>query len=506
MTAIDPRTPVIVGAGQVVHRPGDGRFPGPVELAAEALRQAARDSGTGDILLERADTISSVSPVSRHYPDLGSLVAAEIGATPRQTVQSVRFGGDGTQRLINDAAASILAGTADVVLVTGAESVASWNSSARGGVLLDWPEQPETAEPTRSVGSDSDPNTELETAVGLYGPVYVYGLMEMALRAKLGIDRAAYLQRISELWSRFSDVAAENPYAWMPKRHSAETLATPTDDNRQLSSAYNKLHVANLSVDQSAAVIVCSAAAAEAAGVPRDKWVFVHAGAHASDEWFVSERSDLASSPAIATIGSAALAHAGISIDDVAHIDIYSCFPVAVQIAATELGLPIDDPARPLTVTGGLTFGGGPGNNYTGHGVATLIDLLRKNPGGFGLSTGLGWYITKHAIGIYSATPPTRPFVDIDADPDVPRNPRTVEPEYVGPGTVESYLIPYYKGGQAEGVIVSVLTPNGSRLLVRSEDAEIVTAFTVDDPIGAQVQIDGPGSLTLAGASERSTV
>ena len=157
--------------------------------------------------------------------------------------------------------------------------------------------------------------------------------------------------------------------------------------------------------------------------VPQDRWVFVHAGAAGHDEWFVSERADLAASPAIRTIGSAALAHAGVGIDDIAHVDLYSCFPAAVQIAAAELGLPVDDPKRPFTVTGGLTFAGGPGNNYGAHAVATLVGRLRADPDGYGLSTSLGWFVTKHALGIYSARPPTRPYVQPAPGDRVPAGP-----------------------------------------------------------------------------------
>ena len=172
-----------------------------------------------------------------------------------------------------------------------------------------------------------------------------------------------------------------------------------------VSTPYTKLLCANLQVDQASGLILMSVAAAEAAGVPQDKWVFLHAGAAAYDEWFVSERGDLAASPAIRTIGQAALEHAGIGIEDVGHVDLYSCFPVAVQVAADELGLDIE---RQLSVTGGLTFSGGPGNNYGGHAVAALVKRLREDPTAYGLSTSLGWYITKHALGIYSAHPPRR--------------------------------------------------------------------------------------------------
>src|SRR5581483_1579723 len=158
-----------------------------------------------------------------------------------------------------------------------------------------------------------------------------------------------------------------------------EELLAATPGNRPVSLPYRKLLTANLQVDQATAVIMCSAGAAQANGVPRDRWVFAHASAYASDEWFMTERAQLAASPAINAAGHAALEHAGRAVDDVAYIDLYSCFPSAVQIAAAELGVTSTED-RPLTVTGGLTFAGGPGNNYAGHSVATAIRKLRDDP------------------------------------------------------------------------------------------------------------------------------
>ncbi|WP_109523286.1 MULTISPECIES: acetyl-CoA acetyltransferase [Nocardia] len=496
---MDPRTPVLVGVGQVVHRSGDPGLPGPVELAAESLRRAGADSGAGARLLRDADLIAAVAPVSRPYSDLGALVAAEVGANPKRTLQSVRFGGDAPQRLLNLVARSIAEGRSEIALITGAEAVASWNAASRGGIAVDWPEQPEMVLPTEIIGSDRGPNSEMETAAGLWGPVYFYALMETALRARLGLSEAEHLDRIGGLWSRLSELAVGNPYAWMPTPRSAADLVTPTPANRAVSSPYTKLLVANLTVDQGAGLIVCSAAAADAAGVPKDRWIFPHGGATATDEWFVTERADMGASPAIAAAGSAALAEAGIGIDDVAHLDLYSCFPIAVQVAAEAFGLPIDDPGRPLSVTGGLTFAGGPGNNYALHSIATMVGLLRAEPETYGLTTALGWYITKHGVGVFGARPPRSLFRAVEAEPVAAR--REIAPGYTGPATVEAYTVPYRKardgGDEPEAVVISALNADGARILVRASDADTIAAFTGGDPLGAPVEIAAADKLTL---------
>src|SRR5205807_1630523 len=212
--------------------------------------------------------------------------------------------------------------------------------------------------------------------------------------------------RVGLLWSRFSEVAAANPHAWSREARTPDDIATVTAENRMIGFPYTKAMNANLDTDQAAALIVCSVEAARAAGVPEDRWVFPWAGADVHDHWWVSERADLHSSPAIRAAGRAVFGLAGIGIDDVAHVDLYSCFPSAVQIAAAELGLGLEEPDRPLTVTGGLTFAGGPGNNYATHSIATMVQRLRSSPGSHGLVTALGWFVTKHAMGVYSTTPP----------------------------------------------------------------------------------------------------
>jgi acetyl-CoA C-acetyltransferase len=496
MRSVDPRTPVVVGAGQVVQRPEQSEARDPIALAVEALRLAGEDSGAGERLLRRADSVRHVATTGWPYRDEAALIAAELGASPRETARTTRFGGDGPQRLLGDTAQAIANGELDVALVSGAEAIATLRAAQRAGELPAWTDQPDDVEPTRTLGAFRPPSNEAEMAVGLMAPIYNYALLETAVRRRSAADPETHMRTVGSLWSRFSEVAAQNPYAWLPKAHTPQELIEPSEANRPISAPYLKLLTANIGVDQASGLILCSAKAAEGAGVPRDRWVFPWAGAHAEDEWFMSERDELASSPAIHAAGTAALEHAGIGIDDVSLIDLYSCFPSAVQIAAAELGLPTDDPARPLTVTGGLTFAGGPGNNHAGHAVATLTDRLREDPEAVGLATALGWYVTKHALGVYSATPPSRPFREIDADPLVRRPaPRRASAGYSGPAVVDAYTVPYVGDGTPEAAIVSALSPDGTRALVRSTDADAIDAILSADPLGHSVTVGGPDRI-----------
>ncbi len=496
---IDPRTPVIVGAGQVLRRDvSDAESCEPAAMIVDALRCAARDSGSGDRLLRRADSVRCVPVLAWPYANLAALVAQDLGVRPRETVQSCAIGGDGPLRLVNDAAAAIAAGALDVVLVAGAEAGASMRAARASGDAPPWRHQDQRQPPPRVLDADREPLNAPEAAARLHPPVLMYALLESAARAAAGADAEAHRERIARLWSAFSAVAAENPHAWIQRRRSPAEIATPGPENRLVAAPYTKLLTANIQVNMASGLIVASAEAAERAGVPRDRWVFVHAGAQAYDEWHVSERRELAASPAIRVVGAAVLGHADLAIDEVAHLDLYSCFPVAVEISARELGLTVEDPARVPTVTGGLTFAGGPGNNYAGHAVATLVGRLRDDHDAYGLASAVGWYMTKHALGIYSARVPHRPFASLHPRPRQP-SPRRAESDYAGPATIEAHTVSFGRDGAAEDAIVSALTRDGRRVLVRTADREVVDALADADAIGWQVAIDQAAASRGAG-------
>lgn len=490
---VPANTPVLVGVGQFVGREPNADLD-PASMAVRALREAEKDAGVKG-LLESADTVLAVPSASWTYADAAALVAQAVGVSPERTVASSPFGGDGAQLLVNHAAQLIVDGQSRVALVVGAEAGATLAQLRAAGTSPSWPVQAADVTPDEVIGIDKTPNNQAETTVGLGAPIFMYALMETAVRRKAGRSPAEHQAFLGELWSRYSRVAAANPYAWSPTALEPNDIAEPSASNRMVSSPYTKLLCANLQVDLATGLVLCSAGAAEAAGIPQDKWVFLHAGASAHDEWFVTERADFATSPAIKALGDAALAHADLDISDIGHVDLYSCFPSAVQIGADALGLRVDDPERPLTVTGGLTFAGGPGNNYGSHAVASLVPRLRAEPESFGLSTSLGWYATKHALGIYSATPPESSFRHLHPAVDHPPA-RPVRTAYDGRCVVEAYTVPWTREGTPEALVISALAPSGERILLRSTDSVLVDEFLTADPLGWTLVVAG-GSVSV---------
>jgi acetyl-CoA C-acetyltransferase len=333
-----------------------------------------------------------------------------------------------------------------------------------------------------------------ELRAGLDRPAYIYPLFEQALRIAAGRTTAEHVAAIARLWSRFSEVAAANPAAWTRTPLTAEAIATPGPSNRMIAWPYPKLMNSNNDVDQAAAVIVCSAEAAARFGVPRDRWVFPLAGAEASDTARIAARPRLDGSPAIKQAGRLALELAGVTLDDIPLIDLYSCFPSAVQVAAAELGLPAAAADRPLTVTGGLTFAGGPWNNYSTHAIATMIAKVRQ-AGQLGLVTANSGYLTKHSVGVY-APAPGHPFRRAAAPVTEPPTP--VAETHDGPATLESWTVVFGRDGKPETALAALRTTNGARTLAGSDDPETVTRLVTEDAEHATVHVTPDATFRLS--------
>lgn len=489
--SLDPRTPVLVGAGQVNDRSDDAALE-PIDLMAMAAREAADPR-----VLQAVDAIRVVNLLSWRYRDPGLLLGAKIGAGSTSTYYT-GVGGNTPQSLLNQACVDIQQGRAEVILLAGAETWRTRKKLKAKGIRPDWTRQDDSVAVPLGAEHEVPMAGPAEDHVGLLLPSHVYPMFEEALRIAGGESVEAHRSRIGDLWAQFSAVAAGNPHAWVREQVSAEEITTVGSDNRMISWPYPKLMNSNNMVNQGAALVLCSAEKADFLQIPRDQWVFPHAGTDSHDTYAITERDALDRSPAIRIGGGRALELAGVGIGDIDYVDLYSCFPSAVQVAARELGLPIGDPDRPLTVTGGLTFAGGPWNNYVMHSIATMVQRLRENPGARGLVTANGGYLTKHSFGVYSTTPPDAAFRWEDVQETVDREPtRTALVEWEGVGTVESWTTPYDRDGNPEKAFLSVLTPDGARVLAVITGADEAAATVAEDIAGAPVRVHSDGSATL---------
>jgi acetyl-CoA C-acetyltransferase len=464
---------------------------------ADAARLAAADARLSS--MPPLESVRVVSLLSWRYHDPARLVADELQLTPRETAYTT-MGGNTPQLLVNATAAEIQRGELDMALVTGAECWRTRMRARREGVKLEWRTPPEGAEPTRVIGVEMKMGHPTEAARGITMPVQVYPMFETALRAEAGDSVDEHQVKVSELWARFSAVAAKNPHAWTQRELTPAEIRTPGPSNRIVGFPYLKYMNSNNDVDMAAAVLVCSVERARSLGVPEDEWVFVHAGTDCHDSDFVSNRSTFSASPAVRIGGARALQLAGLGIDDVDVVDLYSCFPSAVQTGAAALGL---TPERQLTRTGGLSFAGGPWNNYVLHAIATVVTDLRERPGESGLVWANGGFITKHSFGVYSTSPPVGGFRheadEVQAEVErVPGRQLADGGDAAGDAVVEGYSVMHSRDGTPEQALVSCLLTDGRRAWGTSDDAALATAMCEGEWVGREVELDSEGTLHVA--------
>ncbi|MHB1911106.1 MAG: thiolase C-terminal domain-containing protein [Acidimicrobiales bacterium] len=487
MSADPWRVPVIASAGQWTERVEPTT---PVDLAERAAL-AALDDARG--IRGHIDRLHVVGVLFDGGPAPASALAARLGLRPSRCATTT-IGGNTPQWLVGRAADDVASGRVGSVLIAGAEAVHSRQlrdafsvgPSARGGSGAG----PDSADPVE--GDGRTPLSEAERASGLRVPAEVFPLFESALAHRAGRSYDSHRQALGGLMAPLSAVAAANPLAWFPTELTPEAIAGVSPDNRVAAEPYTKRMNAFMGVDQGAALVVTSLGRARELGL--DAPVFVWSAADAFDVWFVSQRPDLAASAGLKAAGTGALSAAGVGVDDVDHLDLYSCFPSALQMAAEALGIATDD-RRGLTVTGGLPYFGGPGNNYTTHALATMCARLSGAPAAeLGLVSGLGWYMSKHSVGVYGSQPPPAGYRRADtsaAQAAIDASALPVAQDAPGgEAVVVASVVLYDRSGAVTGAPVVARLGDGRRVTAAAADAQL-EALAGRNLVGWTVRIDG---------------
>lgn len=497
------RTPIIVGVGDSCQRLNDTLLQdltkalSAIDLAAEASQKALDDAG---ISSEQIDTIALVrdfddslpmqpTPFGRSNNPPGSL-AKRIGATPATKVHG-RGGGDMPQRLVNEWSECLYRGEAEVVLLTGAEAIATAKAAQKTKQTLDWSED---------IGGDFiDQGCGIEGMFGVdeikhgfVSPITQYAATENIRRSQLGRSVSEHMMAMGELFEPFTHVAVANPYSMFPVSHSAQEIATPSESNPWIDFPYTKHMVAKDGVNQGAALILTTVGKANALGIDNSKWVYLHGYAHSSDIPLL-KRAKLNESVALKKTYQLALANAQISVDDISVFDLYSCFPIVVELAKDALG--IGESKHALTQTGGLPFFGGPGSNYSMHGISATVRTLRDQPDAYGIVGANGGMIQKHAVGVYSCKAGwQRQDVSglqekIDAQEHV-----TLEAYPSGEGIIESYTVSFKRNKPVFAVAIGRLD-NGKRFIANPlpSNPATVQRLLEQDCMGERIYVTSTG-------------
>ncbi len=499
----ESRIPVLVGCGQITQRePDPAAALAPMDLTAAAARQAGEDTGTGDAILKALDTIVVMrsfsdtswrfaSPFGRFSNPPKSL-AARIGNTDAKRLVYTFPGGNMPQWCVNRMFEMITRGEIEVAMIAGGEALATQKAAHRAGLDLDWNEDA-GGEP-EMWGVETRGWSEIEDRHRMAGAIFAYPMIEQGIRAHLGRTIPDHLKAMGELFERFAAVAAANPLADRRNGFSAEDIATVSAANPFIGFPYTKLMNSNAFIDQAAALIMTSVAKAKALGIPQSQWVYLHGCGDAYDHWYLIDRKNFHSSPAMRIVGAETMAMADSAIDDMDFLDLYSCFPSAVEICCEENGLATDDP-RGLTVTGGLPYFGGPGNNYVTHAIAEMMNKVRSKPGSKGLVTANGNYITKQSAGVYTTMPTEKPFAPKDpkiyqAKIDADKGPATTA-RASGPATIETYTVIHDRKGPSYAILYGRLD-DGTRFIANTpDDAALLKDMTEKDYLAARGRVDG---------------
>jgi acetyl-CoA C-acetyltransferase len=477
------REPCLVGWSQLCRFPGE-----PLHAWAEAL------VGTG-VPPGRIDTLDVVYCQSWQYDDPPGRLAARVGAAPRLARYS-GIGGTTPLVLVAEAAERILAGEADVCAVVGGEALDTVRRLKKAGERPAWSHR----DPERTPFPFEAPFHPAEVAHQLFQAYSTFAVRDIARRAQVGTPPAEHLEALGELFAPMTKVAAANPHAWFPVERSAVELATPTPDNRMVAYPYTKLLMSVMDVDVAGAVVLATRDAADALGIAPERRVHLRGWGYATDPVYVAEHDDLGCSPAMGTAFGAALRGAGVDVDDIAHLDLYSCFPSSVAFALDALGLAADDRRAPFTVTGGLPFAGGAGSCYLLPAMAAMADVLVEDPGSLGMTTGVGMHMTKHAAAVWATTPGGVEPPPPDAGPAARR---PIVDVHLGPASVAAYTVHHGRDGAATDAVLvcDIEGATGARCYAKAFEAGLLDALEQEEWVGRRVElVDGGEGVNLVGA------
>jgi len=494
--------PVLVGAGQYVSR-WDGtqpvpEAPSPLSLCVEASQRALADAG---VSASEIDTVCVTRTTDDSYPNAryphgkntnypGTLSEA-LKIDPKTAIYSISGGQTGQQN-INEMASRIFAGETECALISGSEAVKASKAARKHGIDLDWTDASDRGFDDRGLGGRMVNTTEITH--GLFIPAWFYAMVENAHAAEAGRTRTEHRKAMSELWAPFAKVALNNPNSQFKTDFDAEFLATPSRANYPFADPLLKWHMAQDAVNLGAALLIMSEEKADALGIAAEKRVYLHSSGEAEDSFFV-ERESYTHSWAMKTALDRAFDQAGMTEADISLFDLYSCFPCAVTCSTRALGIdPAKDP-RPLTVTGGLPFFGGPGNNYSMHGIVSIAERLRAAPGSFGLVLANGGWMSKEAAGIWSTA---RPKTFHPTDPIAKRAPADLIETELEPseGTLETFTVTHGREGPDKGLIMA-RTGDGKRFIAHTSAAALERLLKEQSPVGLAVKVTSRDPINI---------
>jgi len=484
----DPITPIIISCSQYTQRKNSNEHLDPLSLMIKTGQNAINSTAVEKIK-EYIDAIYMVNINSWSYKDAPAALGDALNIIPKEKVY-LPDGGNTPQMLVNRAAKKISKNKLKGILIIGAEASYSLLLAKKGKIKLDWPQR---RNPDYMEGELWDGIDKFENKYKFKFPPLSYAVLENAIRNATGRSIKEHREYMGKLFQHFSEIASKNPYAWSQKAYTAEEIITPTKNNRMICFPYTKRMCSNMFVDQSAAVLMIKRALAEELGVSKNQWVYIMGGFDLKNIHEITRRPHLHTSPASREGAKLALNQAGLELNEINAFDLYSCFPSIVEIMKKEIEISENDP-RDLTLTGGLTYFGGPWSNYSLHAIVTAVEKIQKNPKLKIMVVANGGYNTKQSFGIYGKNPPAIPW-NTQESPKIQEdilNNFLEDPIKKANGrlTIEGYTITYNRDQQPiEGIVIGKIDEDRRTIAYIKADQDKLTELEYKELLGKNLPV-----------------
>jgi acetyl-CoA C-acetyltransferase len=468
--------PCIIGISQKTWREEEGDAPHPALQCIERSLEALANTGANDIV-GRIDEINIVYPISWSYDDLAAEVKSGID-NPDCDVRVSGLSGTSPQKFVNEAAESILSGKRNLVLVCGAEAFATRKRAKKENRDTGWPRGEKKGMPPFE-----DPFHPAEINHQVFQAYTTFATLDSARRALTDLAPEKYRKEEARMMATLSKVAANNPHAWFREERNSDDLFNLEGNDRLVAYPFSKNTMAFMDVDMSAALVIASDQLANELDVPQNQRIYINGWGYAKDIPYIAQRDQLGESKAMKTASQQALQRAGITIDQIKLLDLYSCFASNLNFTCDALGISTDDP-RGLTITGGLPYFGGPGNNYTSHSIASMVDQLRNAPGEYGMISAVGMHMTNHAFGVYSTN--NTEIIPAEAATKYTASHQLLETAS-GPATLIACTVEHQRDGIS--ILAVCEMENGDRCYARSTDEALANLLEQEECIGKTVTL-----------------
>lgn len=476
------KTPVVIGISSIQQKGSFEQLDEALILMEKATQKAIVDS-TNSKITDYIDQIQIPKGYWK-YRDPGKWISERNNI--QSAVTSVTKIGVLQQNLINSACHDIAQGKIRASLIVGGE--------ARYKKILALKENKEFIETKLNINPDFYVKAadELQTKeekdeLGLMAVGY-YAILETAYRKKNGLSLQEHKDKISSMYAEFSKVAANNPDGWIDSMKSAKDIKQVSKENPLQALPYNKLHCSSWNVNQASAMILCSEDLADKLDIPRNKRVYPLVSSETNHMIAPIQRPKLSESTGLDLAASFIK-----NICDEHKIqpniyDLYSCFPVAVQMFADSLNLGSEDVK---TVTGGMPFAGGPLNNYMIHSTVKMISEIRNNHSNIGLVTCVSGMMTKQAFALWAKEPLIQ-FISKDVTEEAAsiENPVGMSTQTNGMAIVLGYTIFKDANKDMKVVIYGEDSQNKRKVLI-SKDKEIIKSMGDEEWVGKQIVFKG---------------